>query len=492
MNDALDTWENDGGKLTPRVEPATAASDPGQGDEAGDGKSVSNQSAGLPDEMADRFTKPLARFFKIKAVAGFALVATTCVALLLSNSPWHETISTFWDTRVGLQFGSFVFARSLRHWVSDGLMTFFFFVVALELKTEMVLGELNDWRRSALPLAAAVGGMVVPASIYVFLMRGQAGVNGWGTVTATDTAFVIGCLAVLGNRVPSALRLFLLSLAIFDDVGAILVVAFGYSEGVGLWGIGLAGAAIALLVGASWLGIRSVALYYIVGGLLWTAFDSSGIHPTVAGVVLGLLTPARSWVDDARLRAILGGVLAYPLGEHWSGDTQDRADLRRAGRAARETLSPAERMQLSWHPIGAFLIMPLFSLANAGVTLAKPGVEQPVFWAIVASLFAGKPLGVLAFTWAILKTGLARKPASLSWPVLAGGALLSGIGFTMSVFVAGLSFTPDMLNTAKAAILCASIGSATVGMAILYIVGSRVVKAKTKSGSQGGLAPTPS
>ena len=421
----------------------------------------------LPPEMADRFTRPFARFLKIEAAAGLILLLATLAALILSNSAWSTPFLAFWETPIGLHFGSLDFTRSLRHWINDALMTLFFFVVALELKRELILGELRNLRMAALSFAGALGGMLVPAAFYLALMTGQPGMHGWGTVMATDTAFVIGCLALFGPRIPPTLRLFLLSLAIFDDVGAILVVAIGYGDALN-WGalaLGLLG--LAVVAGTARIGIRSVPVFFLLGGMIWLCFDASGVHPTIAGVVLGLMTPTRGWVSDERLRAVLGRVLSYPIGDRWSGDTTERRDLQRAGTAATEALSPVERLEMMLHPWVGFLIMPIFALANAGVAISSAHVGQPVSVAIFAGLVFGKPIGVLTFSWLAIRFGLATRAPGLSWPLLAAGAFLTGIGFTMSLFIAGLAYAPAMLDAAKVGILTGSVASAAGGVLML-------------------------
>ena len=424
--------------------------------------------AGLPPEMADRFTKPFARLLKIKAATGGMLLLATFAALILSNSAWSTPFLAFWETPIGLHFGSLDFTRSLRHWINDGLMTLFFFVVALELKRALVLGELRSLRVAALSFAGALGGMLVPACLYLALMNGQPGMHGWGTVVATDTAFVIGCLALLGSRIPPSLRLFLLSLAIFDDVGAILVVAVvGYGDALNWAALALAALGLAAIVGAARFGIRSAPIYFLLGGAIWFCFDASGMHPTLTGVVLGLMTSTHGWVSDQRLHSILGRVLSYPRGDHWSGDTTDRGDLRRAGIAATEALSPEERLEMMLHPWVGFVIMPIFALANAGFRISGADVGQPVSVAIFAGLVFGKPIGVLSFSWLAVRLRLATRAASLSWPFLAASALLTGIGFTMSLFIAGLAYAPAMLDAAKIGILSGSAVSAAAGILML-------------------------
>lgn len=425
------------------------------------------RSTHLPYAIADRITRPFARFLKIEAAAGALLFLAAFSALVLANSAWSTPFLTFWETPIGLQFGALDFTRSLRHWINDGLMTFFFFVISLELKRELVLGELRNLRTAALPFAAALGGMIVPVSIYLTLMAGEPGMHGWGTVMATDTAFVIGCLALFGSRIPPALRLFLLSLAIFDDVGAILVVAVGYGEALTWPALALGVLGLGVVAVAARLGVRSIPVYFLLGGAIWLCFDASGVHATIAGVILGLMTPTRAWVSDARLRAILGRVLAYPIGEHWSGDTADRRDLQRAGRAVSESLSPVERLEMLLHPWVGFAVMPIFALANAGVAIAGADLGQSVSLAIFAGLVLGKPIGVLGFSWLAVRLGLAARGTSLSWPFLAAGAFLTGIGFTMSLFIAGLAYAPAMLNAAKLGILAGSICSAAIGILAL-------------------------
>ncbi len=424
----------------------------------------------LPREAADRLTRAFARFLKIESAAGVLLLVATLAALIVSNSSLAEGASRFWETPVGIHFGSAHFTRSVRHWINDALMTLFFFVVALELKRELVHGELRNVRMAAFSFAGALGGMLVPAAVYLALLRGGPGMRGFGTVMATDTAFVIGCLALLGSRIPSSLRLFLLSLAIFDDVGAILVVAVGYGGALSISALAVAVGLLAIIFGAAHLGVRGIPVYSVLGIGLWLAFDASGIHPTVTGVVLGLMTPAREWVSDERLHAIFERVLSYPRGRHWSGDTADRADLRRAHVAAKEALSPVERLEIAMHPWAGFVIMPLFALANAGVRISWTDLGEPITGAIVAGLAFGKPAGVIALSWLAARVGLATRPMGLKWSVLAAGSLLTGIGFTMSLFIAGLAFDPIALGAAKIGILGASIVSGTAGLlALLWL-----------------------
>lgn len=422
---------------------------------------------GLPPEIINRLTGPFARFLKIEAAAGATLLSATIMALILANSPWAKPFLSFWELPLGFHIGSFVFIRTVRHWINDGLMTLFFFIVALELKRELTLGELRHLRMAALPLSGALGGMLVPALTFLAFASGHAEMRGWGTVMATDTAFVVGCLALLGSRISPTLRLYLLSLAIFDDVGAILVVAFGYGGPLRWSALGLALAIIAVIFSIARIGVRSVPIYSLLGAVVWICFDASGIHPTIAGVILGLMTPAGGWISDARLRSIFGRVLSYPTGDHWSGDTIDNRDLHQAGTAARETISPVERLETRLHPWVGFAIMPIFALANAGIAISRDGFRQPIFLAIVVALVCGKPIGVFLMSWLAVRSGMATLFSNLSWSLLAAGSLLTGIGFTMSLFIAGLAFPPSLLPIAKLGILSASVVSAAAGLLAL-------------------------
>ncbi len=428
----------------------------------------------LPREPADRLTKPLMRFLRIEAAAGIVLLLTTLLALILANTPWSSSFLAFWDTSAGLQFGAVEIFGSVKHVINDGLMTLFFFVIALELKREMVLGELRNPRIAALPIAAAAGGMIVPVGLFVLLVGSGPGARGWGTVMSTDTALVIGCLAVLGPRIPESLRLFLLSLAIFDDVGAILVVAIGYSDTLNWFALASAGIGLAVVALLARLGVRSIPVYFAIGGGIWMAFYASGVHATLTGVILGLMTPAQSWVSDRRLHAILNRVTAYPPGDHWSGDTPARGDLHRAGVATREALSPIERLETALHPWVAFVVMPLFALANAGIPIAAGSFNPTITVAILVAFVVGKPAGVVLCSFLAVKSRVAICPGDLSWSLLVTGSLLTGIGFTMALFIADLAFEPKLLDSVKLGVLGASAISAAIGfLALTWLTSPR-------------------
>lgn len=434
------------------------------------GGSMPTDREGLPPEFADRFTRPLRRFLQIESGAGVLLFVATVVALVVSNSPLAPSVSAFWERPAGFHFGSLEFTLSVRHWVNDALMTLFFFVVALELKRELVSGSL---RRAAFPMAGALGGMIVPPAIYVAMLHGAPGSHGWGTAISTDTAFVLGGLALLGTRVPVSLRLFLLSLAVSDDVGAILIVAIVYGGPLSWPALTVAGGVVVLVLVLARAGFRSVPLYVLAGGVLWLAIDASGVHPSAAGVLLGLMTPAREWVSGISLHRILERVVGSHATAAHQRNATERDELQTAAIAAKEAISPVERIGFRLHPWSAFLVMPVFALANAGVPLSWEKLVHPVSVAVATALVVGKPVGVIALCWLAERARVATRPADLSWNVIAAASVLTGIGFTMSIFIAGLAFDSATLDAAKVGILSASLLSGSVGLVLLFFLTKR-------------------
>ncbi|UCE86325.1 MAG: Na+/H+ antiporter NhaA [Deltaproteobacteria bacterium] len=430
--------------------------------------STAGESA-LPREPISRITQPLEEFMHVESSSGIVLLLATVTALVLANSPAADGFLAFWKTPVGFEFGAFQMRHSLQHWINDGLMAIFFFVIGLEVKREIVHGDLGNLRGAALPIAAAIGGMLVPAAIYLTLQRGEPGESGWGIPMATDIAFVVGCLALLGSRVPHGLRVLLLSVAIVDDIGAILVIAIGYTDAIGWSALaaGIAGiGAIALL---SRLGVRGFGLYVLLGFGVWLAFHESGVHATIAGVILGLMTSARAYLSDTSLAQALERVTQGMHGSWDSGDHGPDA-VRRAQWATRETVSPLAYLETTLHPWVGFAIMPLFALANAGVPFDLADVTDPVAGAVELGLVVGKPVGVVGFAFIAVRLGLARLPQGVGWGLLVGGGLLTGIGFTMALFIAGLALGGDLLDTAKVGILVASAAAAIMGMAVLMVL----------------------
>jgi NhaA family Na+:H+ antiporter len=428
------------------------------------------QRAELPQAPIGRLVGPFTRFLHVEAASGIVLLLFTAAALALANSPLADGFLGIWKTSLGIEVGDFQLRHSLKHWINDGLMAVFFFVIGLEVKREIVLGELRDIRRAALPIAAAIGGMVVPAAIYLSLQAGQPAERGWGIPMATDIAFVVGCMAVLGSRIPHGLRVLLLSLAIADDIGAILVIAIGYTDAIH-WGAlawGLVG--IAGVSALARLGVRSFPIYTALGAGVWFAFHESGIHATIAGVVIGLMTPARAYLSESLFGQILSQATQVLRGGGF-GSLSDRAGrVRRFQRAARELISPVEFLEGVLHPWVAFLIMPLFAFANAGVPFELSDLGDPVALAVGISLVIGKPLGIVAVSALAVRLGLANLPEGVGWGALAGGGFLAGIGFTMALFIAGLALDGAALNAAKVGILAGSAVAAVAGMGILIAV----------------------
>jgi NhaA family Na+:H+ antiporter len=426
---------------------------------------------GLPAERPIRvIVDPLRRFLHVESASGMVLLAATAAALILANSPAGPGFLAFWEAPFAIRFGAFEMALSLRHWINDLWMAVFFFVIGLEVKRELVLGELRGLRRAALPIAAALGGMAVPAGIYLALQAGAPGERGWGIPMATDIAFVVGSLAVLGARVPVGLRILLLSLAIADDIGAIIVIAVGYTAGLDagalLWSL----AGLAAIRAMMRLGVRSAALYLAAAGFVWHEIHLSGVHATIAGVILGLMTPAQAGLSRNRLREVIEKTRHFLDGEGWGRSPKKRyAALRSAELAVRSGLSPLERIETLLHPWVGYLIMPVFALANAGVVVEPAYFSDPLALSVVAGMVVGKPLGIVLFSGLAVKTGLARLPAGVTWGAVAGGGCLAGIGFTMALFIAGLALDSALLNTAKVGILCGSAASAALGVTALAL-----------------------
>ena len=405
---------------------------------------------------ARRWLRPLTRFLHIESAGGMVLLACTIIALVLANSRWAERVAEFWQTPIGIDLGVFALHKPIVLWINDGLMTLFFFVVGLEIKREATTGELNDRHKAMLPIVAALGGMIVPAGVYLALQWGEATAHGWGVPTATDIAFVVGFLVLLGPRVPPGLKVLLLSLAIADDIGAVLVIAFVYSVGMALGPLALGLAGLAIVVLFRWAGIRNLLTYAVLGLAIWLCFLNSGVHPTVAGVALGLMTPARALFGDRTPIDLMTDLLRRVGG------------LQGSTPPAPEPASPVDRLEHALHPWVAFVIMPVFALANAGVRLDVESLTTPVSVAIGAGLVIGKPLGIFLFSVAAVRIGLAKFPTGVTLPVLLGAGCLAGIGFTMSIFIASLAFDPRHLSEAKVGILAASALSATAGLLVLH------------------------
>ncbi len=435
--------------------------------------------------FAQRVMAPVESFLAVEASSGILLLLAAAVALVWANSSWRESYAALWHLPLGVKLGPFAFERDLHFWINDGVMTIFFFVVGLEIRREIHRGELSELRRAALPLAAAVGGMVAPAAIYLALNRGHETAAGWGIPMATDIAFAVGVLALLGSRVPPALRILLLSLAVIDDVGAILVIAIFYSSSLAPIGFAVAAAGIVAILGMQAVGVRSAWLYVPPGIVVWAGAYGAGIHPTLAGVVVGMMTPVRAWLGPGAL-AEHAGASAAALRE--PGATDERTVLEHVDElslAGREAVSPVERIEHALHGWVAFGAMPLFALANAGVALGDAEIAGEPLLVLVGvgvGLLAGKPIGILALSWLATRIGIAALPRGVTWPQVGVVGVVAGIGFTMSIFIANLAFPAGAnLETAKVGILA---GSALAAV-LAYALGSLVLPR-----SPDGSAPT--
>lgn len=382
--------------------------------------------------LADRAMGAFMRFTRIEASSGILLLLAAAAALVWANSPFAHSYEALWHTPVTLGIGSFVYSQTLHFWINDGLMAIFFLVVGLEIRREIHDGALSTMRTASLPLAAAIGGVAVPGLIYAALNTPPAQLRGWAVPTATDIAFAVGVLALLGRSVPSNVRVFLLALAIIDDVMAVVIIALFYTGGIDMTGVAVAGIGMLLVILFQKSGVASAPPYLIPGFITWAGLLMSGAHPALAGVVLGLMTP----------------VLAP---RH------------------RKLAPPATRVQHALHPWAAFLIMPLFALANAGVSIAGTDLSAPgslaVLGGVAVALVVGKPLGILAMSYLMVRTGLCRLPAGVTWAGIGLIGMLGGIGFTMSVFIAMLAFADaTLLAAAKLGILLGSVVAALLGL----------------------------
>jgi Na+:H+ antiporter, NhaA family len=422
--------------------------------------------------VAERVFGALDRFLHVEAVSGIVLLVAAAAALLWANSPQAASYDHLWHLPLTIGVGDFVLSQSLHFIINDGLMTIFFLVVGMEIRREIHEGALSNLRLATLPLAAALGGVVAPALIYL-AFNPQPGLReGWAIPTATDIAFAVGVLALLGRSIPGSVRVFLLALAIIDDIAAVLIIALFYSGGVDLSGLVIAGAGVLLVLGFQQIGLRSAWSYVVPGAVLWYGLLQTGVHPTLAGVALGLLTPVtplrgRERPMEAATRA-LSEFDERAQADH-SAHHELMQPLKRLERAQRELLPPVVRVQLRLHPWVAYGIMPLFALANAGVHLGGVDLDAPGPWGIALGVFIalvlGKPLGIMLGTWIAVRLRWCQLPADMNWLSVLLIGCLGGIGFTMSIFIANLAFMDGgLLAAAKSGVLLASLTAGIIGL----------------------------
>ncbi len=430
-----------------------------------------------------RILGPMQEFIQQSQASGIILLVATVIALLIANSPLHAGYLALLEAHIGITAGPLVLDESVLHWINDGLMALFFFVVGLEIKREVLVGELANPRAAALPILAAFGGVLVPAGIYAWLNHGGDGARGWGVPMATDIAFALGCLALLGDRIPLGLKIFLTAVAIVDDLMAVLVIALFYASRLDLVWLGVGLGILLLLALANFFGIRSPIIYASLGVLVWLAFLHSGVHATIAGVLVALTIPARRQIDAPTFLARAHEILRQFQGHEAEGASQHAAEVQQSAvieleEVCEQVQAPLQKMEHALHGWVAFAIMPIFAFANAGVAVSASSLGSesfPVLLGILLGLTLGKPIGILVATWLAVRVGIAELPQGVAWPHMLGVGVLAGMGFTMSLFIASLAFAdPALLATAKLAILLASLMAGGVGFILLRRVPNRV------------------
>lgn len=417
--------------------------------------------------------RPFERFLQIEAASGIVLLLAALVALVWANSPAASLYEHLWHLPLEVRLGDWRWSQSLHFVINDMAMTVFFLVVGLEIRRELHDGVLADLRSAALPVIAATGGVIMPAVIYLLINDDPVARNGWSIPTATDIAFALGVLTLLGKRVPNSLRAMLLALAIIDDIFAIVIIALFYSSGMAFSGFVIAGLGVLLVFGFQSLGVRSAWPYVVPGAVVWFGVLQAQVHPAIAGVILGLITPVRQLAPSETLAEIATNALARIRGETRRDPHVLAEPVKRLAIVQREILSPAERVQMALHPWVAFGIMPLFALANSGVTIEQGRIlfGDPVMLGVIAGLCLGKPIGITLASLLAVRLRIAALPPGATFRGVFIVGCLGGIGFTMAIFIAHLAFArPELLNSAKLAILVASTTSGVVGLLIGYLL----------------------
>jgi len=431
--------------------------------------------------VADQIIKPFQRFAQKEAASSILLIVATIIALIWSNSDIGKTYHSFLHTDISFTFGQFHLKNTLLHWINDGLMALFFFTVGLEIKREFLVGELAAPKKALLPVIAALGGMIVPGLVYAALNIGSSTIHGWGIPVATDIAFALGAIAVFSRRLPPGLKIFLAAFAIADDLGAVVIIAIFYTKTI-VWSyLFICLFLILCLAVANFFWIRWTIVYALLGLAIWFFVLGSGIHPTIAGVVVSLFVPARGKYDTDRfLKNAKNTIDRFECEEQSCGFSillnEDHLNaVHDLEMACRDVETPLQRLLHALHPWVAFLILPIFAMANTGLIFRgmvfSEVISNPVILGIVFGLVVGKPIGILLFSYLSVKTGIASLPQEVRWSHILGGAMLGGIGFTMSLFLSELSFTdPHIIDDARIAILTGSILSAVFGMSYLGFI----------------------
>jgi NhaA family Na+:H+ antiporter len=406
----------------------------------------------------------------MEAAGGILLLLATAAALIWANSRWEHSYHQIWYTQATITLGQVSHSESRHEWVNDGLMSIFFFLVGLEIKRELLIGELSTFKQAAFPFMAAIGGSVVPALIYAAINRGGAGANGWGIPMATDIAFALGVLALLGSRVPAGLKVFVAALAIVDDIFGVLVIALFYTQHISLIALGLAFVGVAVSFGANWLGIRNPVIYALIGVGVWVAVLNSGVHATIAGILLAFTIPARSSIDKTEFLRQSRGLLDQ-FEQNDPNSYQAHHAIHVLEQKCEMIESPLHRIEHTLQPWVAFVIMPIFAFANAGVHIlgkTSAALAHPIALGVLLGLLLGKPIGITLFARLASVAGLGSRPTGVTWGQIFGASWLCGIGFTMSLFIAGLALgNGDLLDMSKIGTLAASIVAGSVGSILL-------------------------
>lgn len=438
------------------------------------------QPKAIPQKVVKKLLSPIEKFFAMETASGVLLMIVTVIAMVWANSRYYHAYEAMLELPVGVKLGGIEVIKTLHHWVNDGLMVVFFFVVGLEIKRELIIGELSSPRKAALPMFAALGGMIVPALIYTFFNAGTPAISGWGIPMATDIAFAVGVLTLMSRKVPLALKIFLLALAIVDDLGAVLVIALFYTTEISSNALAIAAIGIFLTLFVKYAGIRKFLIYWVLGAIVWFAVLKSGVHATVAGVILGLMTPVAPFYNLKKVPEFFKDLVAT-INHGISSSNSEAGQLNHEAVHALEQMeevvaesrSPLDRLIHTLHPWVSFFIMPIFALFNAGVHISgdftiQSFLSQPIALGVILGLFIGKPIGVLLFSWLAIKLNLAQLPTGVTWLHMIAVGCLAGIGFTMALFIGHLALkVPEVEIYSKLGILTASVLSAVVGMTLL-------------------------
>ena len=435
---------------------------------------------------------PIQKFIHTEQTGAIVLLLAAAAALGLANSPWSDQYADFWHTKLSIDIHIFALTEDIGHLVNDGLMTLFFFIVGLEIKRELVHGELSGFRKAALPVVAAIGGMAVPALIYTYFNSSGDGAAGWGIPIATDIAFALGVLALLGSRLPPELRVFLLGLAVFDDLGAIAVIAVFYVEAISWMDLWLGLGTFAAMAVCVRLGFRAPVFYTILFLVMWQFFLKSGVHATLAGVLAATLVPPGPGVDRGRYADTVEGLLRdFRMATAEGNDDEAEAIAEEIERLSRETEGPMERLEGTIHPWVSFLVLPVFALANAGITFTSETVSgalsSSITFGVAAGLLAGNVLGIVGFTWLAVRLRVGTLPSAVKWRHVLGVALLCGMGFTVSLFVSAIAFDQrELIDQAKIGVFGASLLAGIAGYLFLRLSSGRTPSESRKDRGESG------